>query len=110
MKKHAWVITEDHLYDGDFFDTNEAGTTGPHDANEDVLEAFELDKFPKSLKRFKFHIYDDDGILYYAGWLGTSDDIPDDDALMAPLYDFGGPNAGAVLIKYENHPNWTIEY
>lgn len=111
--KHAWIITTDHLYetsDDQQTATNEAGISGPHNAPARLLNGLGDPMSDIYRKADVFHIYDDDGVIYYTGRLATIDDTPDEDAQMAPLYDFGGPNASAVLIKYENHPEWTIEY
>ena len=117
--KHAWIITEDSLYESLKSDetdnsvptfTNEAGTSGPHNAPVTLLNGLGDPMSDIYRASYEFRMYDDDGELYYIGRLASIDAEPDNDALMAPLYDFGGPNAGAVLIKYRNHPKWTIEY
>lgn len=114
MTKFAWRISEDNLYTPFSTLANEAGTAGPRNADETLLNLLETltpeQKMPAGTYRYKFRMYDDDDILYYTGYLATDSDMPDEEALMAPLYDFGGPNAGAVLIKYEGHPRWDIEY
>lgn len=43
-----------------------------------------------------FHLHDDDGEIYYAGWARPEADF-------APLDDFGMPNAGCTEIRYLNH-------
>jgi hypothetical protein len=56
----------------------------------------------KAMKRQKFKMYDDDGILYYKGYL-----YGDDADGFEPLDDFGMPNAGCVDIKYKsNNGEW----
>lgn len=119
----AWIITEDLLYksDKDTF-SDETGTIGPSESPDDLSDylhnryvewpakTLNQTESGKKVYRHIFRIYDDDQVLYYRGVLVTYADKPSDEALMAPLYDFGGPSAGAVLIKYENHSEWTIEY
>ena len=109
----AWVITKDHLYNSDNpVTSDEAGTIGPSESPDELSDMLgengHID--PRLVRTFKFRMYDDDGILYYTGKLITKSDDPSEEALYAPLADFGGPNSGAVLIKYKGHPDWTMEY
>lgn len=122
----AWIITRDHLHESDketFSD--ETGTTGPFDSPDDLTDYLKKrymnwpakamrPESGKQIMRYRFHMYDDDNILYYTGvlavYVSENTDFPSDEAQMAPLYDFGGPNAGATVIKYTDHPEWTIEY
>lgn len=113
---YAWRIDKDNLAESLAIGTNETGVAGPYNAPENLLNYLSSGrngKAPEGVKAYKFRMYDDDGILYYTGHLAVimADGAePDADALMSPLYDFGGPGAGATLIKYANHPKWTIEY
>lgn len=101
---YAWVITRDHLYedsvkDGDLSMDDESGTAGPHGATDAQIA--------QVLKSgFVFMIYDDDDILYYTGkfldFTLKEDNVMHSDWLMAPLDDYGEPNAGAVTIKYKS--------
>lgn len=54
-------------------------------------------------------MYDDDDNLYYSGRI-VIDGEPDYYELVAPLRDFGTPNAGAVRVDYKNHPEWNEEW
>lgn len=108
MAEYAWLITKDHLFDGATNQTanpewqmpDEAGTTGPSDATPEQLAAL------ADNQGHVFRMYDDDGILYYSGrMVGDPSEYSD-----GPLRDFGGPNAGAVLIKWAGHPEWDSEY
>ena len=48
-----------------------------------------------------FRLYDDDGVLYYEGYMRPLSEITSDDADgFEPLDDFGGPNAGATELRY----------
>jgi hypothetical protein len=113
----AWVITTDHLYKAhetlykEINIADDSGKVGPSEAPDSLTEFLTqgMDS-DKSVKTYTFRMYDDDGILYYTGKLATYADKPSDDALLAPLADFGKPNAGAVLIKYHGHSEWTMEY
>jgi hypothetical protein len=105
MTMHAWIITKDHLCDGEYIDRDEAGVCGPSDADEDLLRRV------KAGEGKTFRMWDDDGELYYTGRLLTTEDRwGEEDVMVAPLRDFGTPNAGAVLIKWHGHPEWTCEY
>jgi hypothetical protein len=100
--QYAWVITRDHLADGDEDFESEVGVAGPSDAPDDLTNRL-VDSEDKPVKdkpkdALSFKIYDDDGIHYYDGWyLG-----PDGEDMFGPLTDFGGPNAGATTIKYRD--------
>lgn len=99
---YAWIITTDHTED----DEGDAGVIGPRTAtDEDIarLQAGEGDTF---------RMYDDDGELYYTGRLVVSGDTDhsDEEACVAPLRDYGTPNAGAILIKWQGHPDRECEY
>lgn len=87
MKKFGWVITADHMADPDetpSSNLNAVGMMGPRGltASEEELKE----------KGYQFKMYDDDGELYYEGFVMGDD-------LSRPLRDFGTPNAGAVDIK-----------
>lgn len=94
--QYAWRITTDHLWEpGDLVD-DEAGTTGPSDAPEDLLAQLEAGKGTT------FKMYDDDGELYYTGRILHAVENPDADADFGPLWDFGTPNAGCTEIRYRD--------
>lgn len=98
---YAWIVDTDHLFENGSADApNDAGTTGPRDADPGLLAALvsglpggaEVDGITVQ----NFRMYDDDGALYYTGrYLG-----PDDDGMFGPLDDFGKPNAGCTDIHY----------
>lgn len=80
----VWVITVDYLFDPAFDSKSRVGVFGPHYATNDerdrCLEEGEI-----------FELYDDDGELVYSGkFLGDP---------LAPLYDFGMPDAGCTTVK-----------
>lgn len=106
MSNYGWIITVDHLSDslGDL--PSEVGTIGPRDIPAEIEEQLAAGK------GHTFRMYDDDGELYYTGKaiLPSGDDSDNEDWLVAPLRDFGSPNAGAVLIKWHGKPDWTCEY
>jgi len=89
MTGYAWVITKDHLEDGE-----ENGTVGPGGT---ALSAAEISSHEKSER---FSMYDDDGECYYEGFF-VGDDSTNG---FEPLDDFGMPNAGCTEIRYSN-PN-----
>lgn len=114
MAEYAWLITKDHLAESDKVEVtdpyplleSEVGTMGPEDADEGSLAAL------GNGHGKTFRMYDDDGILYYTGRMVVTGGNDADFAEYsdAPLRDFGGPNAGAVLIKWQGHPEWDSEY
>lgn len=111
MENYGWVITKDHLHaEHPDIIADRANTTGPSNMDPTVEAALTETKRTEFAKRYTFRMYDDDDILYYTGRLVTFEVNPSEETLMGPLYDFGGPSAGATLIKYQGHPEWTIEY
>jgi hypothetical protein len=96
---YGWVIDKDHLYrDGREYDADESGTMGPRTMTP---------KHKAALRRGEgvtFTMYDDDGIPYYTGRV-VADEM-DEAACYGPLGDFGLPNAGAVSIRYPDHPEY----
>jgi hypothetical protein len=110
---YAWIITEDNLYHPEHSISDEAGKSGPRGADATLINGLGDPMSDIYRKAYEFRMYDDDGILYYTGRLavkGLKTEDPGEYVLMAPLYDFAGPSAGATLIKYTNHPEWDIEY
>ena len=99
MSTYAWVISTDHLYDGDTIDRDEAGTMGPHDAPDDLLARL------RAGEGRAFRMYDDDDELYYSGRIITRSEPGSEDDF-GPLEDFGTPNVGAVTIKYRAGNRW----
>ena len=112
---YGWLITRDHLNEDSHHpedESSEVGIMGPWNISPDFREKFEeykgfLEKgvtppYIKGQRTFK--MYDDDGILYYTGII--LGEVEGDE----PLRDFGGPNAGCVLIKYPRYPELTAEY
>lgn len=100
---HAWVIDKDHLFPSPGFEdySSEAGTAGPHDAPDHLLR--QLAKGEGHV----FRMYDDDGEIYYTGrGIADAEDVGSEEFCYAPLGDFGGPNAGAVVIRWQGHPEW----
>lgn len=92
---YCWTITVDHVRDeraAEGTNANAVGMVGPSDAN---LSRAEILEHPE---REFFHILDDDGNLYYEGYM-----VHDRDSTgFEPLDDFGSPNAGATEIRYCN--------
>ena len=112
--EYGWIITRDVLCD--FYgehDDSDAGRTGPAGLSAD-RERFLQKKvrgFPHALNSCtRFRMYDDDNELYYEGILWDSTDGCHD---MAPLDDFGMPNAGCTRIDIlktnvgETHGAWN---
>lgn len=86
----AWYIAEDFIDSGDA-----VGEFNCNFREENTLERV------KKVCKFKFRMYDDDGVLYYSGYSNDSDS----EKAFAPLEDFGMPNAGCTEIKY-----WEQQY
>ena len=92
----VWTITKDHIAEpGDPPATNTSarGMTGPHTV---TLTARQIIDHPAA-KRFR--MLDDDGEIYYEGFLVGGDEF-------APLDDFGEPNAGCTCIQIFEDGQW----
>jgi hypothetical protein len=123
--EYAWVIDVDHIADTDEPEggyLNAKGLVGPSDAPQALLDLL------AEGKGLSFRIYDGDEELYYEGrWIaegwtegdaGTVNEVGKSSAYIAsdipeeafgPLWDFGGPNAGATFIKYKGaHGAWGM--
>lgn len=103
MSTYAWMVTEDHLYEGLSDEKSSVGVSGPSDAPAELLIQLAQGK------GIRFQMKDDDGILYYRGRFVSSVD-PDatSEEAFGPLEDYGTPNAGAVTIEYR-HKNGIWE-
>lgn len=86
---YGWIITQDHLGDG------EEGTMGPNGITLD------MEKRLRDGGGELFRLYDDDGYLYYTGrQIGCYGG--------EPLFDFGAPNAGCTFMKEKIDGKWKI--
>ena len=91
MSIYGWLITKDHIGNG-----ADDGATGPQKITKthaDNLVQIDCTD-PTVGVREMFKMYDDDGVLYYTGFItGEYDGFE-------PLDDFGTPNAGCTEIRY----------
>lgn len=117
LQPHGWIITEDSLYEDGAPFSDETGTAGPSELADpewsDLEDALTRKREGKPIEddwqSAYFSMYDDDGELYYRGHLvWPANEEPDEDTLIAPLDNFGTPNAGAVRITYRGHKEWEI--
>lgn len=100
---YGWVITHDKV---------DTGARGKNDYDDNFRLGHD-DTTPglavlQSKDSVEFEIYDDDGDLYYIGWLLDQDDEWDESVLVAPLR-WAQRFAGATLIKFIGEPTWTCE-
>lgn len=103
---YAWIIDRDHLEGSE--EDYAKGVTGPRDAPDVLIELLDIHATNQLAERhgaeiFRFRMYDDDNILYFTGRMVT-DEGATEEACYGPLGDYGAPAAGAVLIKYQGHP------
>ena len=94
---NAWTITKDYIADPDAkrgTNSNAVGMTGPHS----IPTALTAKKIAEHPDAKPFRMLDDDGILYYEGFL-----IGDE---FAPLDDFGEANAGCTGIQVLENGEW----
>jgi len=90
---YGWIITRDMLYEEDPKSKSEVGITGPHGVilDEEIIKE----------KGQKFIMKDDDGNIYYEGYvLGQYSGFE-------PLDDFGTPNSGCTSIWYLENEVWV---
>ena len=95
---NAWTITRDYFADPDAkrgTNSNAVGIVGPCAAR---LTAQQIIEHPDA-KRFR--MLDDDGEIYYEGYLVGDDEF-------APLDDFGEPNAGCTSIQVQENGAWVF--
>lgn len=112
MAKHApygWIIDIDHLALDEFGkrtdNRDDSGTVGPNNIDPEIERRLKVrwqiaaraGRRSSEGEGRRFQMRDADGELYYSGRL-----IGDED--LAPLDDFGTPNAGATEIYY-----WNVE-
>lgn len=96
---YGWIIT---WVNDSFLDEDEIGINGPRNTpfTPEELKAGQV-----------FHMYDDDGELYYKGRsLGTGEYEDSEEYFAGPLDDFGGPNAGCTAIKHRDEKTGKMEY
>lgn len=91
---YAWVVTVDHI------DTDAVGTMGPSDADPVLLDFVNR----PGDHRARFKMYDDDGELYYEGWLTYDPKHASEGVSEAPLSDWGAAFAGCTRIAYPKRP------
>lgn len=123
--RYGWIISQDYVSEALQSDRNDYGLTGPINidpAIEKLLQArisldgdfgqYERIRLPDdgeidpvlndTLSKFK--MLDDDGNLYYVGWIAGEYDLTE------PLDDFGTPNAGAVYLEYlKKDGSWSSD-
>lgn len=91
MSDYAWIITRDHLGEGD------AGSRGPSDITVDQTAAL------RAGEGEDFRLFDDDGELYYSG--RVIGEMADGD----PLTDFGAPSEGCTYMSMKDKDGkWEI--
>ena len=96
---YFWTVTTDHIADPERTapsNSNAHGMTGPRNV---TMSSEEIQKHPDAQQ---FRIYDDDGELYYTGFMVEDDSAEGED----PLTDFGEPNAGATRLDVKEGRGW----
>ena len=86
MSKFGWIVNKEYEY-GESKVGNEVNVMGPRDltATKEEIESLGT----------HFKMFDDDGNLYYSGYV-LADETHDE---FMPLDQYGMPNAGCVTIK-----------
>lgn len=110
----AWIITKDKIADDrDKLEHPEGGCNayakGLMGPGEPPISENDKQRLLSGEGR-EFRLLDDDGIVYYYGRILGQSSITEEyesgmwgqDSELAPLENFGGPNAGCVQIEYKN--------
>ena len=103
----AWTIIHDNLAPAN--ETGRKWTCGPSNISDRQAAMLTAGApLVDSYERHVFRMYDDDGNLYYTGRavFPAESQAFSDKPLVAPLYQFGAPDAGATLITWQGHPDW----
>lgn len=96
---YAWLITQDHVTDGD---VSAVGAFGPSGATQ--AQQAEL----LSGQGRVFSLFDDDEILYYVGRLVCDpEDEGSEEVVFGPLDDFGAPFAGCTKVKWDGDDDFS---
>ena len=94
----AWTITVDNVGEVEEplgTNANAVGLTGPREVK---LTKEQIIAHPDAKK---FRMKDDDGVVYYEGYMVCDDEF-------APLDDFGEPNAGCTSIELWLNNEWIM--
>lgn len=92
-----WEIDKDHIKDKD--EEGREGVSG--ETWNDFGGSFDLPKGPKT----RFKMYDDDGELYYEGWLHNDDECLNQLAALS----YAKRDAGCTTIKVLIEGRWVQE-
>lgn len=102
MKRYAWMIFEDKIAEDGAppaTNANAVGMIGPSNAPLDLIR-----EVKQARGGTKFRMLDDDGEVYYVGYLVAEDWGGEDH--FGPLDDFGMPNAGCTEIQFLCDDGW----
>lgn len=78
---YAWKLTKDNICN------SHRGITGPSRISDKMQTALDFEDPLPGYTRVDWRLYDDDGTLYFEGFLFTKD--PGSEDLFAPLDDYG---------------------
>jgi hypothetical protein len=111
---NGWVITYDHLYDGDLEIPSRVGW-GQVNEHSVVAEGKQViaptitmrqNIDPSNLRdRVRFRLVDEDGVSHYAGLISRAWLDSDEVLAFAPLR-FGEADTGATIMMYEQDGRW----
>jgi len=99
---YAWIIDQDTLPDPSFpegTNCNARGVIGPRGANPEYVRLLQESESNGTAFRLCWDDCPPDHVAYYGRILW---DPAEFEARLAPLDDFGMPNAGCVSIEYRN--------
>lgn len=97
---YAWVVTVDKITGDENEDESRVGFVLPRMADARLAEQVQK----AGDHRVRFELFDDDGELYYAGFLTYDPDRCDEEeAIMSPL-SWGMDDAGAARIVFRDRP------
>lgn len=94
LMKHGWIVTQDKLHEEGLSPDlpTRVGWVGPRNISPRIEAQL------KAGEGFEWRCKDGAGDVYYVGrYIG-----PDDERMLAPLYDLAQPDAGATSIEYKD--------
>lgn len=107
-RRNQWVISKVFLeFMSDEVGTRSAGTTLPKlkGTGKTTKEIATLARAEGMTQRFR--MLDDDGQVYYEGYMVPFEDHDDNSDGFEPLDDFGMPNSGCTELQYWDKTGWT---
>lgn len=99
-----WKIDRDYINDGRDDIPSRVGVSGDKTGG-DIFGITEVTKLDDTGEKIRFRMLDDDGEVYYGGWLHDDDDCLN----QIEASRFGEHDAGAIWIEVKRDGEWVQE-